>query len=534
MPPLSPLILPVCSRCLRYKLAVPAAQIGQQVRYLSTPPEDAPSNGEKKEQGAMSRRLAGMSEESLETGGRSARKAVEEAGFDEGLKRDLLERIATATFRSEHAGALSQADMPDNADRQSRDIAGAKPWSGTESLQDASHRMLNDSFKPLKTSRAPSRGPPRRIDTGRPKSAPSSGARLANARDKTSTYAYVKDLPEDERKRFQKEMKERFTPAARSAPMTLRGLESLANERIEDAIARGKFRNLPRGKAIERDYGASSPFIDTTEYLLNKMIQRQDIVPPWIEKQQDIILTATRFRARLRSDWRRHVARSIASRGGSLESQTQLAEEYAQAEAFTDQSAEAKAETINTVDTAGQISKVTLESEIRFSDAGTAEEIIISQSPVDGAANPLPGAEKSQASVETPSGVPAEAALPTRPRVAPFRDADWSRTERSYQQLAIENLNSMTRSYNLMCPALAQRPYFSLDRELDSCYKEVAPQVADAIRERAVASKPRYEITTTKSPSILGNLAGPASKVYDEQRPQFGFRDLWREWFSKK
>ena len=37
---------------------------------------------------------------------------------------------------------------------------------------------------------------------------------------------------------MRQDLKERFTPAARSTSMTLRGLESLANERIEDAIAR--------------------------------------------------------------------------------------------------------------------------------------------------------------------------------------------------------------------------------------------------------------------------------------------------------
>ena len=36
---------------------------------------------------------------------------------------------------------------------------------------------------------------------------------------------------------------------------------------------------------------------------MNKMIQRQDIVPPWIEKQQELVKTANVFRGRLRADW---------------------------------------------------------------------------------------------------------------------------------------------------------------------------------------------------------------------------------------
>ncbi|THX36344.1 hypothetical protein D6D10_06746 [Aureobasidium pullulans] len=543
MPPLPSSTLPICSRCMRPRFAERVAQNIRQVRQFSTPPQDAQTGHEEKEkeQGAMSRRLAALSEEGLEAGGRSARKAVEEAGFDEGLKQELLERIATASFRNENAGAFAQAEMPDSASRHSRDIAGATPWSGTESVHDASLRMLNDAYKPLKPvrgpSRGPSRGPPSKIDTGRPRNAPSSGVRLANARDKTSVYAHMKELPDDEREKFRKELKERFTPGARSASVTLKGLESLANERIEDAIARGKFKNLPRGKAIERDYNASSPFINTTEYMLNRMIQRQDIVPPWIEKQQDIISTSNRFKARLRADWRRHVARSIASRGGSLESQVALAEEYARAEAINNPQAKKKAEIMNTVDNAGHLTQVTLEGEINPSSTtvnGESQQITITETPVDETANPTLEGGEVHMSIDAPSEAVAEASLTPPPRVAPFRDADWLRTEKAYHQAAIENLNQLTRSYNLMCPALAQRPYFFLDRELNACYAEIAPQVADAIRERAVAPKPRFEATSNKPVRILGNLAGPASKVYDEQRPQFGFRDLWREWFSKK
>ena len=303
----SRVVLP--SRCSRYlakrTLQAPITR-PQAPYYFSTFPaardESRPrpaSSGEvvdkdvQKEPGAMSRRLAAMSEESLESGGRRAAKAVQEAGFDQDLKRRLEEKIAGANFRNDHAGAFAQVGLPSSAGKQTRDIAGSSTWTGTESIGDASLRMLNDSIKPIRAPRrSPSiGGPPAKVDTGRSRSKASSGTRLANARDRTSTYAYLKDLPEDEREQYRKEMKERFSPSARSAPVSITGLESLANERIEDAIARGQFKNLPRGKKIERDYNASSPFINTTEYLLNRMIQRQDIVPPWIEKQQELVST---------------------------------------------------------------------------------------------------------------------------------------------------------------------------------------------------------------------------------------------------
>jgi len=263
-----------CARCTRaraHRLAPRKPVYGLRNAADSASPLGRDSDEgrtEEKEQGALSRRLAQMSEESLETGGKSARKAVAEAGFSEDLKRELEEKIANTSFRSEHASAFAQANMPSSAGSLERDIAAAKPWSGTESVEDASLRMLTDAHKPL---RGPSgaqgmRGPPRRIGTGRPsKGTAGAGARLANARDKTSAYAYMKDpnMSPQEREKLREEMKQRFQPGARAMPTSAQGLAALANERIDDAIARGQFKNLPRGQKIERDYNASSPFIDT-------------------------------------------------------------------------------------------------------------------------------------------------------------------------------------------------------------------------------------------------------------------------------
>ncbi|KAK4928096.1 hypothetical protein LTR28_011916, partial [Elasticomyces elasticus] len=98
----------------------------------------------------MSKRLSEMSDETLETGGKSVRKAIEEAGFDEQLRKKLEERIANASFRSKNASAFAQAELPSSAGRGTRDIAGAKAWTGTESVEDAALRMLTDSYKPMK------------------------------------------------------------------------------------------------------------------------------------------------------------------------------------------------------------------------------------------------------------------------------------------------------------------------------------------------------------------------------------------------
>lgn len=64
------------------------------------------------EKGALSRRLAEMTEESLFEGGRSAQKNLQEAGFSDDLKRALEEKIKAASFKSNNAQAFSVLDTP--------------------------------------------------------------------------------------------------------------------------------------------------------------------------------------------------------------------------------------------------------------------------------------------------------------------------------------------------------------------------------------------------------------------------------------
>jgi len=514
----------------------------------------------------MSRRLVGLSDQALEEGGRGAQKAVEEAGFDEELKQRLLNRIADASFKSDNAGAFAQVNLPSSAGRGTRDIAGAAAWTGTEPLEDATLRMLNDSApKPIRVPfKAPTpRGIPIEVKTGQRKT--QSGNRLANARDRVSSYAYLKDpnLDEEERKKFQQELKDRFSSgASRNMPATLRGLQSLANERIENAIARGQFKNLEgRGKKIERDYNMSSPFLDTTEYFMNKIIQRQDIVPPWIEKQQEVVSTATKFRGRLRNDWKRYAARMIASQGGSVESQIRKAEHYAQAEAIVNPTKK-KVESINTVAQKGEISQITLASKpvspASEKTEDVQEKITITESapvaveasasspfpPAAGTSTLAPPADDTNQIEVSISAAPSEDTpedTSSNPYiqsgyVKPFRDATWEANEAAYHKLAIESLNSLTRSYNLMAPKIAQKPYFFLDRELLACYAEVAPQLAGEIAERAKAPplKARIEVVRHRPGGIMEKFGGEHAHVYDEQRAQYGFKEMWRDLFAKK
>lgn len=500
--------------------------------------EGDPPERPKTAKGAMTQRLEHMSEEALSTGGRSARKAVEETGGSgfKDLLQELEDKIAAANFNSDHAGAISQSRMPTSAPKHARETAAAAPWSGTESIEDASLRMLTDS--------AP-RGPPRKVDTGRSRTKPSAGARIASAREKVNKYSTGEDaagLTDEERERFRQEMQARFLPGARNVAASVQAVTSLANQRIEDAIARGQFKNLPRGQKIERDHNASSPFIDTTTYLMNKMmLKKNDIVPPWIEKQQEVVATANMFRRRLRTDWRRHVARVITSRGGSLESQMRLADEYAFAESLENPTKE-QIEKLHALDEQGTLSQVVISDAPKVDDEDDATQIdkeikVLEQTfNDDGTLKSTDG----QVSMDTEHTLLSQALPPAAarvPTVTPFRDPQWERTELSYHKLAIQELNNLTRSYNLMAPYLAKKPYFSLDRELRTCFADVAPQVAATIQNRAMAPKVKgVEVIGHKAGSVLEKFAmDRAGHVHDERASKaYGFKEFWRDLFAPK
>jgi Domain of unknown function (DUF1992) len=381
-------------------------------------------------------------------------------------------------------------------------------------------------------------------------------------------------MNEEERSQMRKELKERFTPGARPMPTTLQGLTSLANERIEDAIARGQFKNIQRGrgKNVERDHNASSPFLDTTEYFMNKIIQKQEIVPPWIEKQQELVKSVASFRGRLRNDWRRHAARMIASKGGSLESQIRRAQAYALAEERVNP-VQTKVESLSMIDSQGNLSTVTVQEASNpvstaaaapapsspqaqaSSNSPTATSTIkIKESTAEDAPSiPFPGSPTTITTVSSSSSshpAPEESPSPflhLLPTSHPFRDPTWESHEYAYHALAIKTLNSQTRSYNLMAPALAQKPYHSLPRELNRCYADVAPLLANEIRQRAMTialgskrdgdreggGRPR--LMQSFAAAGLGQWKGHQGRVRDEDLDTkgYGFRQFWRDLFVR-
>jgi hypothetical protein len=560
-----------CARCLRanrrpirlrtnaagptrqYANAAAQAKEAEDGQHGKAPASQVDKDGgEEKEEGAFTRRMREMSEEALESGGHGAIKAVEEAGFSADLKVQLEQRIAAANLRS------SEADLPASASRHTRDLATTEAWTGTESIHDASLRMLNDAHKPMRLGRPP-RPPgvqmPKAIDTGHRRNKEQRGVRLANARDRSGIYVSVKtdeELDAEDREKQLQELKDRFDPNARViVPGDLNGLASLANKRIEDAIARGQFKNIPRGKGmnVERDHNANSPFIDTTEYFMNKIIQKQELVPPWIEKQQELTSAASKFRSRLRVEWKRHASRMIASKGGSLADQIRRAEAYAKAELISNPP-KRKQEVLTTVEKDGQLSQISLSGELKVTSpregsSETApvvtEEIVAQKVTLDNSSEsstePVLASDTEAPSTQTLQ-VPITVPTPSVPPAPfPFRDPDWERIESGYHTLAIADLNSKARSYNLQAPELAKRPYFNLQRELNACFADVAPQLPQAILDRARAPPKKTQGfgQAMADKSLFGNMVGAPVRIRDERTTkQYGFRQFWKDLWAKE
>ncbi|KAJ5170274.1 uncharacterized protein N7500_003057 [Penicillium coprophilum] len=454
----------------------------------------------------MGRRLAQMTEDALLEGGRSAHRNFEQAGFSEELKNELAERIAASSFRSQHAAAHSIVEMPSAAGQGTREQAAAPAWTGVERVEDTTLRMLDDASKPI---RMPYKIPNPVNLKPAPKPKRSRGERLAEAKERTSIYtqSQAPGFSEEEREDMRRQMREDLTPGAHSMPISITGLSSLADERIADAIARGQFKKIRRGKGVNTkpDPNASSAFIDTTEYFMNKIIQQQEIVPPWIEKQQQLGLELNRFRERLRADWRRHAAILIASKGGSLDVQMKRARAYAAAEARL-------------------VDKAKLE-------ASFEEDISISEINTDG---------RIVSKSETSQGLPtikndSDENLEDLAHLPPLRDPEYLAIERSYHELAVKQINTLARTYNLQAPASAHKPYINLDRELKACYAAVAPELAEEIKRRATERARPSSIVPPASSSKFGSLGmGQTVHIHEEDQAKgYGMKELWRDLFTK-
>lgn len=219
-------------------------------------------------------------------------------------------------FHRKYPRHIAYSKLPSYASKQDRLNAETVPWTGQEGFEQGVLRMLEDSNKPLTSNGGGQVTPPKRV----PKISVS--ARLSGAREKSLDYTMdkvtgTKAVKKDEemsatRRRALDSM------GTLNGPVILSGIQSIADQRIEDARKRGQFDGIKRGVPLDLKH-SSNPMIDDTEYFLNSMLKRQNILPPWIERQTKLGVKTDRLISDMRLSFIRHVVHSVVRKSKRLD-----------------------------------------------------------------------------------------------------------------------------------------------------------------------------------------------------------------------
>lgn len=169
------------------------------------------------------------------------------------------------------------------------EIAKLKPWDGQEDIKETSIRMMTDLIPKSRDIRNPTK-------------------RLVVAKEISNEYKMnrVNPLQEED---FRKIYKERFlgpSVLANSANpnVTLNLVNTIASAKINARINldTGHFDDSDmekvRGKPLDQQYLNNSTNI---AYFINQILNKQEVLPPWIESQQSLARDITQFRVTLDS-----------------------------------------------------------------------------------------------------------------------------------------------------------------------------------------------------------------------------------------
>jgi len=112
--------------------------------------------------------------------------------------------------------------------------------------------------------------------------------------------------------------------------------------------------------------------------------------------------------------------------------------------------------------------------------------------------------------------------------------SEWESREAKFHTLAVEDLNMKTRSYNTIAPYTARRPYTTLQKELESCYKDVAPQIVSAIRNRSSSPPLKVEAKPfVRGIGILEDLSGQKQQLHVNRDGEYGLMDFIRGFIKR-
>lgn len=235
---------------------------------------------------------------------------------------------------------------PDDEEKRTKHVQlpNDKPWDGEEPVNHSVLRMIMDKYRhPLRVEGAAKRNIPKPQSNYTPppqsahpqKEEKSSQKkkierellqkemkqnRIMNAKDSAFTYSFERKYPtptptpNEEKTHFGDNVKKAIYKKdidwedwdLEKVPRSINEIGLLSDERIRAARARGEFNDLPgRGKPIEQDPLINNPFVDRTEYFLNRIIQRNGAAPPWVIMQQEVDTEVTTLRSQMKSAFKR-------------------------------------------------------------------------------------------------------------------------------------------------------------------------------------------------------------------------------------
>ncbi|KAI8982554.1 hypothetical protein BDB01DRAFT_793162 [Pilobolus umbonatus] len=213
-----------------------------------------------------------------------------------------------------------------------------KPWDGEEPVKFSVLRMIMDKYRaPLRVEGAARRNLPRPQPYTLPPTPISAKEkspaqkqkereerqrqmkqnRIVNAKEAAFEYKMESKYPTpavrehmDENVHLNDTVKKSATKKdinwedwdLRDKPISIDEMGIWSDEMIRSARARGEFDDLPgRGKPLKQDPVLNNPYVDRTEYFLNRILQRNGAAPPWVMMQAEVDTEVTTVKSQLNS-----------------------------------------------------------------------------------------------------------------------------------------------------------------------------------------------------------------------------------------
>jgi hypothetical protein len=103
--------------------------------------------------------------------------------------------------------------------------------------------------------------------------------------------------------------------------------------------------------------------------------------------------------------------------------------------------------------------------------------------------------------------------------IASLRDKEWEERERTYHDVAIEDVNSLVRKHNGMAPYAVRRPYHIRSVEIEKMYEDCAEDILKGLAERM------------KEPMVKESELGTQIKTVGNVGQWWKAFDVIRQWF---